>query len=121
MKHLITESQLDRVIFKYLDKQDFVLHDNKRKFNNYIYFLNNITDDTAQISVYVTNAFGEVRNWVYVNGELIEMLSNFFSIDKDECLETIKRWVSNFLNIEVDKKVNPDNNGANHRLHIPKI
>ena len=121
MKYLITESQFDKVIFRYLDNQDFVLHDNKKKFNNYIYFLNNITDDTAQISIYVSNAFGEMRNWMYVNGELIDELSNFFSIDEDECLETIKRWVSNFLNIEIDKKVNPDNTGAHHRLHIPKI
>ena len=121
MKYLITESQFDKVIFRYLDNQDFVLHNNKKKFNNYIYFLNNITDDTAQISIYVTNAFGEIRNWVYVNYELIDELSNFFSIDEDECLETIKRWVTNSLNIEVGKIENPDNTGAHHRLHIPKI
>ena len=116
MKYIVTESQLDRVIFKYLDIQDFVLYDDKRKFNNYIYFLNNITDDTAQISVYVTNAFGEVRDWVYVNGELIQVLSNFFSIDEDKCLETIKRWVSNFLNMEVGKIENADNTGTHYRL-----
>ena len=116
MKYLITESQLDRVIFKYLDIQDFVLYDEKKKFNNYIYFLNHINDDTAQISVYVTNALGKDRDWVYVNGELIEVLSNFFSIDEDKCLETIKRWVTNSLNIEVGKIENPYNTGANHRL-----
>ena len=118
MKYLITESQLDKVIFKYLDNQDFVLHDNKKRFNNYIHLLNNITDNTAQISVYVTNAFGEVRNWVYVNNDLIEMLCKFLSIDETECLETIKRWVTNSLNIEVGKIENPDNIGAHHRLNI---
>ena len=117
MKYLITESQLDKVIFRYLDIQDFVLYDNKRKFNNYIYFLNNITDDTAQISVYVTNAFGEVRNWVYVNNDLIEVLSGFFSIDKNECLEIIKRWVSSVLNMEVGRIENAYNTGDNHRLY----
>ena len=116
MKYLITESQFEKVIFKYLDIQDFVLYDEKKKFNNYIYFLNHINDDTAQISIYDTNAFGEVRDWVYVNGELIQVLSNFFSIDEDECLETIKRWVSNFLNMEVGKIENTDNTGAYHRL-----
>jgi len=116
MKYIITESQLDKVIFKYLDIQDFVLYDEKKKFNNYINFLNHINDDTAQISIYATNAFGEVRNWVYVNGELIEELSGFFSIDEDECLETIKRWVTNSLNIEVGKIENSDNTGTHHRL-----
>ena len=120
MKYLVTESQLDRVIFKYLDIQDFVLYDDKRKFNNYIYFLNNITDDTAQISVYVTNALGEDRDWVYVNGELIQVLSNFFSIDEDECLETIIRWVSSVLNMEVSRIENTDNTGAHYRLYKNK-
>ena len=116
MKYLITESQLDKVIFKYLDIQDFVLYDEKKKFNNYIYFLNHINDDTAQISVYVTNALGKDRDWVYVNGELIEELSGFFSIDEDECLETIKRWVTKSLNMEVGKIENTDNTGTHHRL-----
>jgi hypothetical protein len=118
MKYLITESQLDKVIFKYLDKQDFVLYDDKKRFNNYIYFLNNITDNTAQISVYVTNSLGKDRDWLYVNGELIEVLSNFFSIDEDECLETIKRWVSNVLNKEVGYIQNTVNIGAHHRLNV---
>ncbi|CAB4130098.1 hypothetical protein UFOVP117_254 [uncultured Caudovirales phage] len=120
MKYLVTESQIDRVIFKYLDIQDFVLYDDKRKFNNYIYFLNNITDDTAQISVYLTNSLGDVRNWVYVNGELIQRLSGFFSIDEDECLETIERWVSNVLNKEVGRIENTDNTGAHYRLYKNK-
>jgi len=118
MKYLITESQLDKVIFKYLDNQDFVLHDNKKKFNNYIHLLNNITDDIAQIGIYVTNAFGEVRNWVYVNNDLIKVLCKFLSIDETECLETIKRWVTNSLNIEVGKIENPDNTHAHHRLYV---
>ena len=117
MKYLITESQLDKVIFRYLDIQDFVLYDNKRKFNNYIYFLNNINDDMAQISVYVTNAFGEVKYWVFVNNDLIKMLSGFFSIDKNECLEIIKRWVSSVLNMEVGYIENTYNTGDNHRLY----
>ena len=120
MKYLITESQLDRVIFKYLDIQDFVLYDEKKKFNNYIYFLNHINDDPAQISVYVTNALGKDRDWVYVNGELIEVLSGFFSIDEDECLETIERWVSNVLNKEVSRIENTDNTGAHYRLYKNK-
>ena len=118
MKYLITESQLDKVIFKYLDNQDFVLHDNKKKFNNYIHLLNNITDDTAQIGIYVTNAFGEVRNWVYVNNDLIEVLSKFFPIDEMECLEIIKRWVSNVFSMEVGKIENSRYAGNQHRIYV---
>ena len=118
MKYLITESQLDKVVSKYLDNQDFVIYDEKKKFDNYIYFLNNITDSEAQISVYNKNAFGEVRNWVYVNYDLIEELSKFFSIDELYCLDIIKVWVSDTLGIKVDKILNPINTGAYHRLIV---
>ena len=99
MKYLITESKLDRVIFKYLDNQDFVIYDNKKKFSNYIYFLNSESDRESQISVYTNNAFGEVRNWVFVNSDLIEELSTFFSIDRLDCLDIIKVWINNTLGI----------------------
>ena len=103
MKYLITESQFDKIVSKYLDNQDFVIYNDNRKFNNYIYFLNSESDELSQISVYVTNTFGEVRNWVFVNGDLIEELSNFFSIDKLDCLDIIRVWVSDTLSIRVGK------------------
>ena len=99
MKYLITESKLEKVIFKYLDIQDFVIYDNKKRFNNYIYFLNSESDSQSQISVYVNNAFGEVRNWVFVNRDLTDILSTFFSIGKSDCLDIIKEWVNNTLGI----------------------
>ena len=99
MKYLITESKLEKVIFKYLDIQDFVIYDNKKRFSNYIYFLNSESDKESQISVYTNNAFGEVRNWVFVNSDLIEELSTFFSIDRLDCLDIIKVWINNTLGI----------------------
>jgi len=99
MKYLITESKLEKVIFKYLDIQDFVIYDNKKRFSNYIYFLNSESDRESQISVYTNNAFGEVRNWIFVNSDLTDKLSTFFSIDKSDCLDIIKAWVNNTLGI----------------------
>ena len=99
IKYLITESKLEKVIFKYLDIQDFVIYDNKKRFNNYIYFLNSESDRQSQISVYVNNAFGEVRNWVFVNRDLTDNLSTLFPIGKSDCLDIIKEWVNNTLGI----------------------
>jgi len=99
MKYLITESKLEKVIFKYLDIQDFVIYDNKKRFNNYIYFLNSESDSQSQISVYVNNTFGEVRNWVFVNRRLTEDLSTLLPIGKSDCLDIIKEWVNNTLGI----------------------
>ena len=99
MKYLITESQLNRAVSMYLDNQDFVIYDNKKKFNNYIYFLNSESDRKSQISLYTNNAFGEVRNWLFINSDLTEELSTFFSIDRLDCLDMIKVWVNNTLDI----------------------
>jgi len=99
MKYLITESKLEKVIFKYLDIQDFVIYDNKKRFSNYIYFLNNESDRESQISVYTNNAFGEVRNWIFVNSDLTDKLSTLFPIGKSDCLDIIKAWVNNTLGI----------------------
>ena len=46
MKYLITESQFDKVIFKYLDNQDFIRVDK----NDKIYFVNSEEDEYAKIS-----------------------------------------------------------------------
>lgn len=118
MKFLITESKLYNIVSTYLDNQDFVIYDEKKKFDNYIYFLNNITDYEAQISVYNKNSVGEVRNWVYVNYDLIKELSNFFSIDELDCLEIIKVWVSDTLGIRVNKIEEPNRTGQYHRLRV---
>jgi len=99
MKYLITESKLEKVIFKYLDIQDFVIYDNKKRFSNYIYFLNSESDRESQISVYTNNAFGEVRNWIFVNSDLTDKLSTLFPIGKSDCLDIIKEWVNNTLGI----------------------
>ena len=101
MKYLITESKLDNVVSMYLDNQDFVIYDNKKRFNNYIYFLNSESDGISQICLYHKNAFGDVRNQVFVKYDLIEELSNFFSIDKFDCLDIIGAWVSNTLSIKI--------------------
>ena len=118
MKYLITESKLYNTVSMYLDNQDFIVYDNKKKFDNYIYFLNNESDLYAQISVYNINSVGEVRNWVYVNYDLIKELSDFFSIDNLACLEIIKVWVTDTLGIRVGKIENALDFGAYHRLIV---
>jgi len=45
MKYLITESQLDKVIFRYLNNQNFI----QIERNNIIYFVNSEGDKYGQI------------------------------------------------------------------------
>jgi len=92
MKYLITESQLDKVIFKYLDNQDFIQIDNR--FD--IFFLNSEGDEYPQI-VY-TKSDGSCL--IFTN--LIKKISYFFSLDEYDSKQVIGRWVENTLQIEVN-------------------
>jgi hypothetical protein len=89
MKYLITESQLDKVIFKYLDNQDFI----KIKKNNRIYFINSEGDEYAQIRY--------DDELCYINLNLITEISSFFSLGRDESQRVISRWVENTLKMKV--------------------
>ena len=118
MKLVITENKFKSVIFKYLDKKDFIIKNNNKKFNNYIYFLNSENDNHSVISVYKKNAFGEERDWVFVNNNLIEEISGFFSMSYDDSAKLITSWVGHKLGFDLVLKGTNLANGP--RFMIPK-
>ena len=102
MKYLITESQIDRVIFRYLDNQDFI----QIKKGNTIYFVNSEGDEYSQIR------YDKSDGWCYVYWTLIEEISSFFSLEQTNAEQVIGRWVENTLQMRVTDTVpifNPDN------------
>ena len=92
MKYLITESQFDKVIFKYLDNQDFI----QIKKGDSIYFANSESDEDAQVR-YVKEDGG----WCYIYDELVKEISTFFSIERPVSKKVIGRWVGNTLQMKV--------------------
>jgi len=95
MKYLITESQIDNVIFKYLDSQDFI----QIEKDDSIYFLNSEEDEYAQIK------FDKYDIWCNVSITLIEEISSFFSMNKIDSKEVISRWVENTLQTKVKNTI----------------
>ena len=91
MKFLITESQFDNIVFKYLDNQDFI----KIEKGNMIYFVNSESDKYAQIR------HDKSDGWCGINYKLIEEISAFFSLQLSDSMEVIGRWVENTLQMEV--------------------
>ena len=89
MKYLITESQLDRVIFKYLDNQDFVVI----KMKNRLYYVNSEGDEYAQVRYHPKD------RWCTIHYDLVEEIGNFFSLDTYQSISIINRWVENKLGI----------------------
>ena len=89
MKYLITESQRDKVIFKYLDNQDFI----EIKISNRLYFVNSENDEYAQVRYHPKDRYCTIHY------DLVEEIGNFFSLDTHQSIGLINRWVENKLGI----------------------
>lgn len=90
MKYLITESQRDKVIFKYLDNQDFIKIDEGVN----IYFVNSENDEYAQIR------FITISHWCMIEFYLMKEIATFFSLDNSSAISVISRWVESKLGLE---------------------
>ena len=90
MKYLITESQFDKMIFKYLDNQDFVVI----KMPNRLYYVNSEGDVFAQIKYYPED------RWCTINYDLVGEVSKFFSLDYEDSISVINKWIENKLGIK---------------------
>jgi hypothetical protein len=99
MKYLITESQLDKVIFKYLDNQDFIIKKSiKTSFGVSIitHFVNSEGDLAVDSLI---NFYRDGDCWI--NHELIDEIAKFFSMDFDDSKYVIARWVGYKLDTKV--------------------
>jgi hypothetical protein len=91
MRYLITESQLDRMINKYLDNQDFI----QIRKGATIFFVNSEDDEYSEIR------YDKISGWCYIVVSLINEVSSFFSLSISESIELISRWVENTLKMIV--------------------
>jgi hypothetical protein len=91
MKYKITDSQLESVIFLYLDNQDFI----KIEKSNRIYFVNSENDEYAQIR------YNKSSGWCYASWELVGEISSFFSLEEFDSEKVIGKWVENTLQVRV--------------------
>jgi hypothetical protein len=93
MKYLITESQIDRIVFKYLDNQDFI----KSEEDGFIYFINSEGDEYNQIRFY------EGDGVCTINSLLVREISKFFSLNNSHSIDVIAKWVEHTLQMEVSR------------------
>jgi len=91
MKYLITESKLEKVIFRYLDSLNFI----QIERSDDIFFVNSEDYEYAQIRYHKKNG----RCHIYLN--LIEDISALFSLNEATSKDIIGKWVENTLQMEV--------------------
>lgn len=91
MKYLINESQIDKVIFKYLDNQDFITK--RMAGDNITYFVNSENDEFSGGLIQHYRSGGEC----VMSFELIDEIKEFFSMEFNSSKYVIARWVENTL------------------------
>ena len=80
---------LERVIFSYLDGQDFVVI----KMKNRLYYVNSENDEYAQVRYHPKD------RWCTIHYDLVEEIGKFFSLDTYQSIGVINKWVENKLGI----------------------
>ena len=108
MKYLITESQIDKAIFKYLDNQDFIVTGDDTS----LFFINSESDELAQIR------YDEDSGVCFINIDLNKEISSFFSLGRDDSQKVISKWVENTLQMVVTKTTDAYRN-IDEWLRIP--
>jgi len=91
MKYLITESKLEKVIFRYLDNQDFI----KIESGETIYFANSKDDEKAQIR------YDEGDGYCEINTGLINEISSFFSLNERDSIDKICSWIESTTGMDI--------------------
>ena len=91
MKYLITESQIDKLIFTYLDNQDFIVKGDDTS----LFFINSESDELAQIR------YDEDGGVCFINIDLNKEISSFFNLGRDTSQKVISKWVEHTLQMEV--------------------
>ena len=98
MNYLITESQLDGMVFKYLNNQDFI----QIVKGNRIYFVNSDDDKYAQIR------YDEDDGWCFIHTNLVKEISSFFYLQSSDSEQVIGKWVENTLQMKVTNTAIPE-------------
>jgi hypothetical protein len=92
MKYIITESQLDKLIFKYLDSKDFVTIN----LGPNIFFSDSEDSSESQIT------YDKTTKSCFIARDLINEISNLFDLNSVTSTNAIGEWVKHTQQVEVN-------------------
>ena len=95
MKYKITDSQLESVIFLYIDIQEFIQIERGDK----IYFVNSEDDEDGEIR------YDKSNGWVVINNKFITEIARYFPLEWSDCEEIVGRWVEKTLQVSVTRTI----------------
>lgn len=92
MKYLISESQLDRIVEKYLDSKDFKIIDSRYG----MFFAYSDSDSWAQLR-YIPSV-----DALIINIELADEIESMFGLDRYDSRIVIGDWASKKINVDIN-------------------
>jgi hypothetical protein len=99
MKYLITESQLDKVIFKYLNDLDLYMIEDK---GDYYFYTSKLSWSRGEFAII---AYHKNHDDCFISSSILTEIAGFFSLDLNTSLNVIKDWVENNLGFKIDYAV----------------
>ncbi len=95
MKYIITESQIDNIVFKYLNTQDFY----HREDGGGHYFFE--SESSYKDNQYAKIAYYYMSEDCYISSDILTEVAEFFSLDLYTSLNVISNWVENKIGIKI--------------------
>ena len=96
MKYLITESQIDKVIFKYLNNLDLYMIEDK---GDYYFYTSKLSWSRGEFAII---AYHKNYDDCFISSSILTEIAGFFSLDLNTSLYVIKDWVENNLGFKID-------------------
>ena len=96
MKYLITQSQLNKIIFKYLDKKDYFHLEDQGD----ILFWPSEMHWREHLSYAIIATHHKSKD-CYISCSLLEEISSFFSVSVEESAYLVASWIENKFGINV--------------------
>lgn len=96
MKYIIPETQLDNIIFKYLDNQDFYRHEDG---GGHYFFESERSYKNKQ---FPKISYSFRSDDCFISSSILTEVAEFFSLDLNTSLFIIAKWVENKLGVNID-------------------
>jgi hypothetical protein len=91
MKYLITESQIDKIVYKYLNGLDLYIIEDK---GDYYFYTSKLSWSRGEFAII---AYHKNHDDCFISSSILTEIAGFFSLDLTTSLNVIDNWVENKL------------------------
>ena len=95
MKYLITESQIDKIVYKYFNDLDLYMIEDK---GDYYFYTSKLSWSHGE---YPIIAYHKNHDDCFISSDILTEVAEFFSLSLTRSLMIIAKWVEGKIGIEI--------------------